>query len=181
MMLRIMISRKKKRYVMAALLVAILCVFAGIYYSRYIAAHPKIDQDIDYPVASVVDGDTFRVWIGRRLITVRMLGIDTPETVHPNKDIQCYGPEASSAAKELLPGRSVRLGLSAGREEKDRYGRYLAYAYTDGAASVNEIMLSRGLAREYTYGPPYSLQSLFKRVEREAQLEKKGLWGACDE
>jgi micrococcal nuclease len=137
-----------------------------------------IDETEFYPVTYVKDGDTFDVKIGRKIVTVRMLGIDTPETVDPGKPEQCYGKEASDETKRLLTGKSVRLKLNPNREEKDRYGRYLAFVYLD-EVMVNQLLLEKGFAREYTFGKAYLYQREFRDVESQAKQGKKGLWGEC--
>ena len=94
--------------------------------------------------------------------------------------MQCYGPEASDEAKSLLSGHSVRLEFNPNREHRDKYGRYLLYAYRDDGLFLNEFMVKEGFAREYTFGSPYSLQASFRKAEKDAQAAKKGLWGKCD-
>jgi micrococcal nuclease len=117
--------------------------------------------------------------VGHHEITVRMLGIDTPETVDPRKPEQCYGKEASNKTKELLTGKMVRLKLNPDREEKDKYGRYLAFVYS-GEVFLNEFLLEEGYAREYTFGKPYMFQKEFREVEGMAKEAKRGLWGVCE-
>ncbi|MEK7646616.1 MAG: thermonuclease family protein [Patescibacteria group bacterium] len=140
----------------------------------------SIDPRVLYPVEAILDGDTFTLVVKRKHITVRMLGIDTPETVDPRKPAQCYGAEASAETKSMLKDHSVRLVLNPDREVLDKYGRYLAYVYRDDGMFINEHLLEKGFAREYTYGKPYSLQKEFRKTEREAKQNKKGLWGECE-
>ena len=142
----------------------------------------NIDPNIYYPVNFVVDGDTFKVGVGdsnSQIITIRVLGINTPETVDPRKPVECYGPEESVRGKELLNGHKVKLVFNPDREMKDKYGRYLAYVYIENGPFYNEAMLKDGYAREYTYGTPYSLQSEFRALQATAKKEKLGLWSAC--
>jgi len=138
-----------------------------------------VDERVLYRVTRVVDGDTFKAMIGRQEITVRMLGINAPETVDPRKPTECFGPEASTEAKSLLAGRSVRLIANRNREAKDRYGRYLLYVYRDDGLAVNESLLQEGFAREYTVGRPYALQKRFRDTESGAKKALRGLWKAC--
>ena len=112
-------------------------------------------------------------------IRIRVLGINTPETVDPRKPVECYGPEASAAAKELLDGRKVMLKYNPNREKRDKYGRYLLYAYRDDGLFVNEYMIQEGFAREYTFGTAYSMQKEFRKAENAAKREEKGLWVKC--
>jgi len=142
---------------------------------------PHLDPHVLYTVEHVIDGDTFILVTKQKHLTVRMLGIDTPETVDPRKSVQCYGLEASQKTKSLLEGHSVRLVTSPQREVLDKYGRYLAYVYRDDDMFINEHLLEGGFAREYTYGTPYSLQKEFRNIEKEAMHHAKGLWGHCKE
>ncbi|MEK7642128.1 MAG: thermonuclease family protein [Patescibacteria group bacterium] len=164
--------------IVAAMAVAgVLCV--GGYYA-YASTVVSIDEEELYRVVSVVDGDTFKVQVGKHSITVRMLGIDTPETVDPRKQVQCYGLEASGESKRLLGGHAVRLKLNPDREEQDRYERYLAYVYLPDGTFLNEYLLRNGFAREYTFGKAYMFQKEFRAIEREAKKEERGLWGVCE-
>jgi micrococcal nuclease len=159
--------------------VVVVCVLIGIF--AYKVSAISIDPYELYQVTHVLDGDTFKVKVGWHEVTVRMLGIDTPETVDKRKPVQCYGKEASDQTKELLSGSSVRLELNPDREEKDRYGRYLAYVRRADDLFVNEFLLQNGYAREYTYGRPYLRQNEFRGVESMAKDAGVGLWGACPE
>ena len=138
-----------------------------------------IDPTKLYKVTYVIDGDTFKTDISGHIITVRVLGMNTPETVDPYKPIECYGPEASAEGKSLLDGRSVTLKFNPNREQKDKYGRYLLYVYRDDGLFYNEYMIQKGFAEEYTVGTPYSFQSEFKNDQAVAQAAKIGLWGKC--
>ena len=139
----------------------------------------SIDPTKYYKVIDVVDGDTFKADVSGRTIVVRVLGINTPETVDPRKPVECYGPEASAEGKSLLSGRSVELKLNPNRERRDKYGRYLLYVYRDDGLFYNEHMIEEGFAREYTVGTPYSFQAEFRQAEATAKAAGKGLWGKC--
>jgi micrococcal nuclease len=134
-----------------------------------------------YVVTQVVDGDTFKVSIGGKTETLRMIGIDTPETVDPRKSVQCFGLEASNKAKSLLIGKKVRLEADSSQGERDKYGRLLRYAYLEDGTFFNKLMISDGYAHEYTYNTPYQYQSEFKQAETDARNNKRGLWAddAC--
>lgn len=163
--------------IVATVLGVCLVVFGGYSIVRAVTKI-SIDETEYYPVTYVKDGDTFDVKIGRKVVTIRMLGIDTPETVDPGKPEQCFGKEASNETKKLLKGKSVRLKLNPNREEKDRYGRYLAFVYLD-ELMINKSLLEDGFAREYTFGKAYMFQKEFREVESQAKEYKKGLWGKC--
>jgi micrococcal nuclease len=127
-------------------------------------------------VMRVVDGDTIEARIGGAVEDVRLIGIDTPETVKPGTPVQCFGPRASRFSKRLLTGRRLRLVF--GVERRDVYGRLLAYAYL-GRRFVNPILVRRGLARALTIPPNDRFAGLFQRLELAAARRGRGLWGAC--
>lgn len=172
--------KMKKRRLAMTLAAISLCLAAAYGYS--IASAAELSEGDLYNVAYVNDGDTFVVRDERaHEYTVRLLGIDTPEAVDPRKPVQCYGPEASAATKSLLEGRKVRLEKSPKREERDKYGRYLRYAYRDDGLPINEYLIQNGFAREYTYGKAYSKQASFKAIEKAAARRHAGLWSKCSQ
>ncbi|MEK9177919.1 MAG: thermonuclease family protein [Patescibacteria group bacterium] len=144
-----------------------------------LAMAANIDSSKLYKVMDVIDGDTFKVKIDGKEITVRMLGINTPEVLDPRKSVECFGPEASAETKLLLNNREVKLALNPGREKTDIYNRLLAYAYRDDGLFINELLIQEGFAREYTVGKPYQYQSEFRNIEKEAKMAGKGLWSKC--
>ncbi len=132
-----------------------------------------------YKVTDIIDGDTFKVKVDGKEITVRMLGINTPEVVDPRKPVECSGPEASAETKSLLKGREVKLALNPNREKTDNYNRLLAFVYRDDGIFINELLIKDGFAREYTVGKPYQYQSEFRDAEKQAKMAGKGLWSKC--
>ena len=134
-------------------------------------------------VKQVIDGDTFKVNIAGKVESLRMIGIDTPETVDPRKPVQCFGVEASNKAKLLLTGKKVSLEVDPSQGERDKYDRLLRYAYLEDGTFFNKVMISDGYAHEYTYGTPYKYQVEFKQAEADARNGKRGLWAdnACAE
>lgn len=143
---------------------------------------PKTLQQSDlYIVSSVVDGDTIKVVRGSEQETLRLIGIDTPETIDPRKPVQCFGKEASAKAKSLLSGKSVRLEADPTQGERDKYQRLLRYVFLEDGTSFNKLMISEGYAYEYTYNTPYKYQSEYKQAQKEAEINKRGLWAdnAC--
>jgi micrococcal nuclease len=130
-------------------------------------------------VVKVVDGDTLRVRLaGGRTERVRLIGIDTPETVKPDTPVQCYGRAASAEAHRLLDGRDVRLVADV--ESRDRYGRLLAYVYRrpDGLFA-NAELARRGFARQLTIPPNVAHADEFRRLVAQARSAGRGLWAAC--
>jgi micrococcal nuclease len=145
------------------------------------AAPPTPAGSVTYAVAKVIDGDTISVSIHGAKETVRLIGIDTPETVDPRKPMQCFGKEASDKTKELLAGQRVVLEKDPSQGEYDKYGRTLAYVYRADGLFVNEYLVAQGFAHEYTYDAPYKYQAEFKAAQAEARLLGRGLWApnAC--
>jgi len=129
-----------------------------------------------YAVTSVVDGDTIKVDISGTVTTLRLIGMDTPETVDPRKAVQCFGKEASNKAKELLTGKKVRIEKDSSQGELDKYGRTLAYVYREDGLFYNKYMIEQGYAHEYTYSTPYKYQTEFKAAQKSAQENLRGLW-----
>jgi endonuclease YncB( thermonuclease family) len=134
-----------------------------------------------YPVIKVVDGDTFAVMIEGRSETVRLIGVDTPETVHPQQQVECFGREASEVAKRALDGGHIRLEYDPSQGTRDKYGRLLAYAYLLDGTFFNLFLIEQGYAHEYTYAIPYRYQTIFKDAQKRAREGAKGLWNedAC--
>jgi len=129
-----------------------------------------------YPVSSVVDGDTVKININGKVETFRLIGLDTPETVDPRKDVQCFGVEASNKAKELLTGKKVRIETDSSQGTYDKYNRSLGYIYLESGLFYNKYMIEQGYAHEYTYGTPYKYQAEFKTAQKSAQTNKLGFW-----
>lgn len=127
-------------------------------------------------VLKVVDGDTIDVeTIGR----IRLIGMDTPETVDPRTVVQCFGQEATNKANELLAGKKVTLETDPVSGDKDTYGRSLRYVFLEDGTNFDKFMISEGYAHEYTYNSiPYKYQVDFKAAEVQARNAGKGLWAA---
>jgi len=162
----------------------------GVGQKKYVSWAMKVNLDSakHYPITDVIDGDTIKVQIDGHVITVRMLGINTPEVLDPRKGVECFGPEASAETKKLLVGKSVLLALNPQYDRIDKYGRLLAYVRLPNTSDseavdlfVNEFLVKQGYAREYTFDSrkPYQYQVRFKADESEAKKAGKGLWGKC--
>jgi micrococcal nuclease len=130
-------------------------------------------------VVKVVDGDTLDLDLSGSTVRVRLLGIDTPETVDENRPVQCFGHEASSYLAQLLPrGSTVRLERDV--EARDRYGRLLAYLYrVDDGLFVNAALIEGGYATTLSIAPNTMRAHDFDVLRAQAQRDKRGLWGAC--
>lgn len=128
------------------------------------------------PVVRVVDGDTIVVSLDGKNETVRLIGINTPETVDPRKSVECFGKEASEKAKTVLQKSSVRLEADPTQGDRDKYGRLLRFVFLPDGTNFNELMIEEGYAYEYTYATPYAYQEEFKIAQAAAMEQKKGLW-----
>jgi micrococcal nuclease len=128
-------------------------------------------------VQRVIDGDTLKVDIAGTGETVRIIGIDTPETVHPNKAVECFGMEASNRLKGLLDDKAILLQPNPA-EDRDRYGRMLRYVELDGE-DIGAGMIRDGYAHSYKQYPHPRL-TIYNGLEQEARAARRGLWAACD-
>jgi micrococcal nuclease len=132
-------------------------------------------------VERVVDGDTLRVSLDGRSRSVRLLGIDTPETHRPGTPVECGGPQASEHMESLAPpGTRVVLVSDPGQDRVDRYGRLLAYVRLPSGRLAEEAQLEAGWASVYVYaGKPVALYLRFRRAQEAARLHHRGVWAAC--
>ena len=130
-------------------------------------------------VAHPVDGDTVVVEIGGHEEPVRLIGVDTPESVARDRPVERFGPEAKARTAELLPpGTAVRLERDV--EARDRYGRLLAYVVRvqDGVL-VNLLLVEEGFAESYRFAPNLAHQADFDAAEARARRDHRGLWPVC--
>jgi micrococcal nuclease len=135
-------------------------------------------------VVDHVDGDTVRVRIASNgaavpaelgvVETVRLLGVDAPETVHPGRPVERFGAEASDFTRKRLLGKTVRLAFDW--DLRDRYGRLLAYVYSSGGECFNALLIREGYAHAYTRFA-FQFMDEFRALEQDARKEKRGLWG----
>lgn len=128
------------------------------------------------PVVRGVDGDTIVVRFDGEEESVRLIGVDTPESVKPDTPVQCYALAASHFTEGEVEGRTVRLVFD--RERRDVYGRLLAYVHV-GGRFLNAELVRRGYARTLTIPPNDRFAGLFARLAREASADGRGLWGRC--
>lgn len=171
--------RIKKKWVKIAIGFVIALVLAGV---RQISRAPAQTSGGDmYVVEKVVDGDTVQVRIGGKKETIRLIGVDTPETVDPRKPVQCFGHEAAKETKRLVEGKTVKLEADPSQGERDKYQRLLRHVFLADGTNVNEALIANGFGHEYTYDLPYKYQAEFKAAEELAREQGKGLWapGVC--
>ena len=179
---------KKRISILASLLFALFLLYKEQYTEvvpeiRNLAISEAQATSTDtYLVSRVVDGDTIEVTKDGVKEKVRLLGINTPETVDPRKKVECFGKEASAELRQMLTGKQVSLVTDDTQTKYDKYGRLLAYVYTVDGLFVNRHMIAEGYAYEYTYTVPYIFQKEFKEAQKQAETEEKGLWkvGVCE-
>jgi micrococcal nuclease len=129
-------------------------------------------------VVRVVDGDTIRVDLPSGEEAVRYIGIDTPESVKPGSPVECFAELASAFNERLVEDERVKLVRDV--EERDRYGRLLAYVYRErDGLFVNAELVRGGYATVATFPPNVAHEDEFRRLARKARLSGRGLWGKC--
>ena len=137
---------------------------------------------VEARVAGHVDGDTISVTIRSTTYTLRLVGVDTPETKHPRVGVECFGPQASAFTSALIPvGTTVWLQRDV--SDTDRYGRLLRFVWRQSATNtftmVNEELVRNGYAVLSTYPPDVAMVDTFLAAQRAAVADNIGLWPAC--
>jgi len=137
-----------------------------------------LGERVEARVVRVVDGDTAEMATlpGGRNEDVRFIGVDTPESVAPGQPVECFGKKASRFTERLIQGDRVELRF--GTEERDDYGRLLAYVYL-GQRFVNAGLVHHGYARTLEIAPNVDFAQRFARLQQGAANTGRGLWGAC--
>jgi endonuclease YncB( thermonuclease family) len=172
-----------------AVFVAVVFVLAGLFYPVSGVGFDGLlyrlggaDQ-VYGRVTKVTDGDTISVEVYGQVQPVRLIGVDTPETVAPDQPVGCYGKEASAYTKRELTDRLIRLEIPRIGDSEDAYGRTLAYVYLDPDKDgsyehlFNQDLIILGLARTTTFSHTYRRR--FERLREEAEERGMGLWSAC--
>lgn len=124
-------------------------------------------------VSAVIDGDTIELTDKRR---VRYIGIDTPETKHPSKGVECFGKESAQKNKELVEGKTITMQKDV--SETDKYKRLLRYVWVDDLF-INEFLVREGYALQSTFPPDVRFTELFKQAAEDARTYRRGLWNSC--
>ena len=140
---------------------------------------PPQGGQADVKIIIVVDGDTVDIDINGRIERIRLIGVDTPETKHPTKPIECFGPEASAYLTTLLPkGTTMRIERDV--EARDRYGRLLLYLYRAiDNLFINLDLVARGYGTPMSIEPNTFHRNDFVRAAAQAEVANVGLWKAC--
>jgi micrococcal nuclease len=166
-------QKKKLQKAIISFVIAVIAIYFGIDESSN-GSSSSANIEGEYQVVRVVDGDTLIILIDNVEERVRLIGIDTPESVHPdNKKNVPYGDIASDYTKSLVEDKAVELELDV--QERDQYGRVLAYVYYKGTM-LNKTLLEKGHATVATYPPNVKYVDDFKTLEEEAKSNNRGLW-----
>jgi micrococcal nuclease len=166
-------SRRAWQWPLASIVFAALLVFLD-------QTDPSVMSDEREYVQRVVDGDTLLLGSGER---VRLVGVDTPELERPNSPVEYFAKEAAAFTKRMAEGKLVRLKFdpaNAHIEHKDRFGRTLAYVFLEDGTLINAEIIRQGYGHAFTRYP-FSRMEEFRRLEREAREQKRGLWGVREE
>lgn len=163
---------------------ALVCGYAGGlghgYALWYRAPTPQlVDMRAELEIAEASsDGDTVRVRYGDKLLTVRMMGVDTPETRDRRKGKQCFGEEANRRTAQLI-GKKLTfefIPLDEPVVKRDRYDRSLVYVHLPDGSLYNEQLLRDGYAHQYTFRGHYKYRDLFIAAQKDAQRREVGMW-----
>ncbi len=163
---------------LAGLFPLAIFLLAGCQSSDSVGSSP--DLATGATVSKVIDGDTIEIVLNRKNLRVRLLGVDAPESVHPQLPIQCFGQEASTALSNLLPpGTQVEIERDV--QAQDHFDRFLLYVYrADDGLFVNQWLVENGLADESHYEPNVAKRTMLRQAKRRARSGSIGLWGSCD-
>jgi len=166
-----MARRRKNNYkAINTLILAIIFIFFGA--KVFLTEENNLQGP--YNVIRVVDGDTIIVDLNGTEERVRLIGVDTPESVHPDKEKNVeYGRIASDYTKKMLEGKQVYLEFDV--QERDQYGRLLAYVYLNGEM-YNKILLEQGHAKVVTYPPNVKYVDEFTTIQQQAREQRRGIW-----
>jgi micrococcal nuclease len=170
---------RRRGLVLAGVVLALAgCDSASVSYAAT-GAPPAPARAFTARVDRVVDGDTFIAVRRGVLVRVRLIGVDSPESVRPDYPVECWGHEASAVLTRLLPvGTKVTAAYQAGGTQ-DRYGRDLWDVWLPDGRFLQGVLVRRGAAEAYPYRPQVAHASYLESVEAVARARDAGLWGHC--
>ncbi len=174
-----LLTKKKTNILIGALLLLVVALLQQTGLIEPIAKTAEQTQPGLYNVISVVDGDTIVVDMAGTKETVRLIGVDTPETKDPRKQVQCFGQAASEFTRNLIADNLVRLEADPINTNRDRYQRLLRYVYLPEGTFVNAEIIKQGYGFAYT-SFPFSRIEPFKGYQQQAEDEGRGLWSSCN-
>ena len=173
------LNKRQKRLLLSTLLAIIILLLGTVESVPEIKQTLVANQPGLYQVLKVNDGDTIVVDMNGVEETIRFIGVDTPETHHPSKPVQCFGRAASEFTTYQLDGQLVRLEADPLNSNRDRYGRLLRYVYLQDGTLLNESVIEEGYGFAYT-SFPFTKAEEFEALERLAREENRGLWQGCN-
>lgn len=165
----------KKRQLKIIISIISLIIGLGYYFlqSKNVIEKKVVMDPESKIVTRVIDGDTIEIEGGQK---VRYIGINTPETKDPRKEVECFGKEAAGENNKLVMGKRVKLEKDV--SDKDKYGRLLRYVYV-GELFINLELIKNGYAQIMTYPPDVKYQKDFLTAEKQAREQNLGLWSKC--
>ncbi|HRA48177.1 MAG TPA: thermonuclease family protein [Thermomicrobiales bacterium] len=169
------------RYFSFVLAAIVLMLSFGLVSADNPAGIPK--DAVQVTLIRVVDGDTIHVRMPDGADEpLRLIGIDSPETVDPEREIGCFGPEASAHLEKLIkPGRS--LWIETDQSNRDRFDRLLRYVWVQkssgGVYLLNEVLVRDGYAQAKRYPPDIKRSEQLEAAQELAQRKGRGMWSAC--
>jgi micrococcal nuclease len=154
---------------------------AGLLVAPVVVCLPSIVQAREQgaTVLRAIDGDTIEIGVAGKIEKVRLIGVDTPETVDPRKPVEFFGNEASEFAGKLVEGKKVVLRDELGGQDRDKYGRLLRYVYLEDGTFVNAEIIRQGYGHAYVVFP-FSHMEEFRAYEWQAREKGLGLWGSTE-
>jgi micrococcal nuclease len=173
---------KKQKQLIFSLLIVVIAGFFGLdayYPENAVTKNLPMPTPGQFEVAKVYDGDTIGVQINTKIEKVRLIGVDTPETHHPKKPVQCFGQAASDYTTKNLLGKKVRLESDPIGDNIDRYSRLLRYVYLEDGTLWNQKLVADGYGFAYT-SFPFGKSDEFRQAEKSARENNRGLWGGCE-
>ncbi len=180
-----MLTARQKKKILTTLATIVIAVLYSIYKGEpvLIGINPSTQNSqttstSSFPVVHIVDGDTIDIERGGVKERLRLIGVNSPESVDPRRPVECFGKEASKYASSILTGQSVTIETDTSQGLLDKYGRTLAYVFLADGRNFNELMIRDGYAYEYTYSKPYKYQKLFNDAEYDAKSHERGLWAS---
>ncbi|MCR5201814.1 MAG: thermonuclease family protein [Lachnospiraceae bacterium] len=165
--------------ILITFLIANLVIVAGTGVYSHFCGDAKRAEAKSFKVSSVTDGDTFKIKKNGKIITVRLIGVDTPESVATRSDLvnTDWGKKASKFTKKILSGKKVTLKYD--KSKKDIYGRTLAYVYYKKSGKtifLNNQLVKKGYARAVYYAPNKKYKAKFEKSQKYAKKHKIGFW-----
>jgi endonuclease YncB( thermonuclease family) len=140
---------------------------------------PIEPEVIHYEVTSITDGDTIKVLINDKTETIRLVNVNTPETVDPRRPVECMGKEASEKMTQLVTGKKVSLEIDETQTDRDRYDRLLRFVFMEDGTDVGLEMIKQGFAESSPYGnSPHKYLEEYKTAQSQAQEQQLGLWNS---